>query len=86
VFQPLEPGRYYEYQLVGCIVETMGGVVLGRVQRVEGGPGGSRLVVDRTGDEILIPLAVEICVDIDIAAGRIRIEAPEGLLDLNRRT
>jgi 16S rRNA processing protein RimM len=82
----LEPGRYYEHQLVGCIVETVGGIVLGPVVRVEGGPGGSRLAVDRTGEEVLIPLAVEICVDIDVAAGRIRVEAPEGLLDLNRRT
>lgn len=82
----LEPGRYYEHQLVGCIVETVEGIVLGPVVRVEGGPGGSRFAVDRTGEEVLIPLAVEICVDIDVAAGRIRVEAPEGLLDLNRRT
>ena len=82
----LEPGRYYEHQLVGCIVETVEGVVLGPVVRVEGSPGGSRLAVDRMGEEVLIPLAVEICVDIDVAAGRIRVEAPEGLLDLNRRT
>jgi ribosomal 30S subunit maturation factor RimM len=41
--------------------------------------------VDRTGEEILIPLAVEICVEINVAAGRIRIEPPEGLLDLNVR-
>ena len=84
--RPLEPGRYYEHQLVGCIVETVDGIVLGPVVRVEGGPGGSRLAVDRVGEEILIPLAVEICVEIDVAAGRIRIEPPEGLLDLNRRT
>jgi 16S rRNA processing protein RimM len=83
--RPLEPGRYYEHQLVGCIVETVDGTVLGPVVRVEGGPGGSRLAVDRTGEEILIPLAVEICVEIDVAAGRIRIEPPEGLLDLNVR-
>ena len=49
----LEPGRYYEHQLVGCIVETVEGVVLGPVVRVEGGPGGSRLAVDRTGEEVL---------------------------------
>jgi 16S rRNA processing protein RimM len=81
--RPLGPGHYYEPQLAGCIVETVGGVVLGPVVRVEGGPGGSRLVVDSKGEEILIPLAVEICVDVDVAAGRIRVEAPEGLLDLN---
>ena len=83
--RPLEPGRYYEHQLVGCIVETVSGIVLGPVVRVEGGPGGSRLAVDRTGEEILIPLAVEICVEIDVTARRIKIEPPDGLLDLNRR-
>ena len=46
--QPLEPGRFYEHQLVGCLVETVGNIALGRVSRVEGGAGGSRLVVDGT--------------------------------------
>jgi ribosomal 30S subunit maturation factor RimM len=32
---------------------------------------------------VLIPLAAEICVAIDIAARRIVVAAPEGLLDLN---
>jgi 16S rRNA processing protein RimM len=81
--RPLEPGRFYEHQLVGCVVETTGGAVLGRVVRVEGGLGGSRLVVDGTRSEILIPLVVDICVDIDVTAKRIRIEPPEGLIDLN---
>jgi 16S rRNA processing protein RimM len=81
--QPLEPGRYYEHQLVGCVVETVGHVELGRVSRVEGGAGGSRLVVDGRAGEILIPLAVDICVSIDVEAGRIRIAPPDGLIDLN---
>ena len=81
--QPLEPGRYYEHQLIGCVVETVGDVELGRVSRVEGGAGGSRLVVEGRAGEILIPFAVDICVSIDVGAGRIRIAAPEGLIDLN---
>jgi 16S rRNA processing protein RimM len=81
--QPLEPGRFYEHQLVGCSVETVDGVVLGSVVRVEGGAGGSRLAVEGSAGEILIPLAVDICVDIDVEARRIRIEPPAGLVDLN---
>jgi 16S rRNA processing protein RimM len=80
---PLEPGRYYEHQLVGCAVETADGAAVGPVVRVEGGAGSSRLVVDGGRGEILIPLAVDICVDIDVAARRIRIRPPEGLLELN---
>lgn len=81
--RPLGPGQFYEYQLVGCLVETSDGAVVGPVVRVEGGAGGSRLVVDGERSEVQIPLAVDICVDIDVAARRIRIEPPEGLIDLN---
>jgi 16S rRNA processing protein RimM len=83
--QPLEPGRYYEHQLLGSTVEMLGGGTIGAVVRVEGGPGGSRLVVDGGNGEVLIPFAVEICVDIDVAAKRIRINPPEGLIGLNER-
>jgi 16S rRNA processing protein RimM len=81
--QALEPGRFYHHQLVGCAVETVRGEALGRVERVEGGVGGSRLIVGGQRGEILIPLAAEICVEIDVASKRVRIDPPEGLLDLN---
>jgi 16S rRNA processing protein RimM len=81
--QPLQAGTYYEHQLVGCVVETTTGDVIGEVAKVEGGAGASRLVVDGPRGEILIPLAVDICVDIDVARKRIRINPPEGLLELN---
>jgi len=80
----LGPGLFYHHQLVGCVVEMPDGSVVGKVSRIEGGLGGSRLVVDGQDGEILVPLATEICVDIDVAAKRIRIQPPEGLLDLNR--
>lgn len=80
---PLEPGSFYHHQLAGCAVETIDGRQVGVVDHVEGGAGGSRLVVYGRAGEILIPLATEICVDIDVEAKRIRINPPEGLLDLN---
>jgi 16S rRNA processing protein RimM len=83
--QPLEPGTYYEHQLVGCVVETAAGDLIGEVTKVEGGAGASRLVMNGPRGEILIPLAVEICVGIDVEQKKIRIEAPEGLLELNER-
>ena len=74
---------YYEHQFVGCAVETVDGVPVGTVVRVEGGA--PRLVIDGPRGEVLVPLAQEICVDIDIEARRIRITPPEGLLELNER-
>lgn len=83
--QPLRPGTYYEHQLVGCGVETTDGDVVGEVAKVEGGGGASRLTVNGPRGEILIPLAVDICVEIDVANRRIRINPPDGLLDLNEK-
>jgi 16S rRNA processing protein RimM len=81
--QPLEPGTFYHHQLTGCVVETVDGEVVGEVRRVEGGAGGSRLIVEGRRGEVQIPLAVDICVGIDVDARRIRVSPPEGLLELN---
>jgi 16S rRNA processing protein RimM len=84
--KPLEAGRYYEHQLVGCAVDLVSGGTVGVVARVEGGAGGCRLVVEGARGEILIPLAVDICVSIDVQAKRIAIDPPEGLLELNQKS
>ncbi len=82
--QPLADGEFYRHDLVGCRVTSSDGTLIGTVLRVDGDRGSSRLVVDVGGGEVLVPLAVAICVRIDPAAGEIVIEPPEGLLDLNR--
>ena len=79
----LPAGTFYHHELVGCHVVTGRGEEVGTVEGVEGTVGGSRLVVAGAKGEILIPLASEICRTIDVAARRIVIEPPEGLLDLN---
>jgi 16S rRNA processing protein RimM len=81
----LEEGVYYHHQLEGCVVETVAGERLGAVTRVDGGVGGSLLVVDGPRGEVLIPLAVDICVDIDVAARSIKVAPPEGLIEVNER-
>jgi 16S rRNA processing protein RimM len=42
------------------------------------------LVVDAAEGELLIPLAQDICVNVDTAARRIEVVLPEGLRELNR--
>jgi len=83
--QPLEPGVYYEHQLVGCQVETVGGEPVGTVARVQGGAAGSLLMIEGPRGEVLVPLVQSICVAIDVEAQRITIEPPDGLLELNEK-
>jgi 16S rRNA processing protein RimM len=82
--QPLPPGTFYQHDLVGCAVETPEGVAIGVVTGVDGSGVGSRLVVQgRRGAEILIPMTDAIIVGVHLAARRIVVQPPDGLLDLN---
>jgi 16S rRNA processing protein RimM len=79
--QPLGPGAFYVHDLVGCRVETLAGTLVGEVTRVDL-EGTTLLAVKGNGREVLVPLAESICREVDIAAKVIRIDPPEGLLDL----
>lgn len=80
----LPDGAFYHHALVGCEVHTTSGRSIGRVARVEGDGGQSVLVVAADGHEVLIPLVEALCPVIDPEHGRIVVDPPEGLLDLNR--
>jgi 16S rRNA processing protein RimM len=81
---PLPPGSFYHHDLTGCAVVTQRGEAVGQVVGVEGDSAGSRLVVQGKTGEVLVPLAADICVSVDVRGRRIVIEPPEGLLELNR--
>ncbi|HEX7997776.1 MAG TPA: ribosome maturation factor RimM [Pyrinomonadaceae bacterium] len=80
----LPEDEFYDWELEGCRVETIEGEEIGRVRGVlRTGGGVEVLAVDnaQTGREHLIPLAEEICVEINIEQKLIRVDAPEGLLE-----
>ena len=83
VLPPLPAGTHYRHDLVGCEVTDVAGRTVGRVTEVEGTLDQSRLVVAGDAGEILIPLAAEICVEVDVGARRIVVNPPGGLLELN---
>ncbi len=58
---------------------------LGRVRDVQFTGAAPLLAVETPHGELLIPLAEEICPRIDVAAQRIEVVLPDGLLDLNHR-
>lgn len=80
--RPLPAGSYYHHQLIGCEVVTRAGESVGRVGEVQGDGEATRLVVRGRRAEVLIPLAQEIC-EIDVAAKRIVVSPPAGLLEVN---
>lgn len=93
----LPDGSYYISDLVGCEVVENTGAKVGVVRDVEiNGENvlGTPLLVVALDDarvgtakenEILIPLAQDICVKVDLVARRIEAILPEGLLDVNAK-
>jgi 16S rRNA processing protein RimM len=79
----LPKDQFYEWELAGCRVEATDGKSIGVVREVMRTGGVEILVVaGDTGGEFLIPMAREICVEIDIDKKLVRVDPPEGLLDL----
>ena len=80
---PAPEGRFYPWQLQGCRVVTEDGRDVGRVSGIEHAPAQDLwIVTDGTGVERLIPAVPAIVIDVDVAAQRVVIRPPEGLLDL----
>jgi len=79
----LPKDSYYEWELAGCQVETVGGLLIGKVADVMRTGGGEILtVIDEGGRDRMIPMASDIVVEIDKEKKLIRIDPPEGLLEL----
>lgn len=76
----LEPGEYYDWQLAGCVVETIDHVIIGSVRELMRTGGTEILVVDGR-KEYLIPFAATICIEVDVENKLICIDPPEGLLE-----
>ena len=79
-----DPEEYYDHDLIGMHVVTVAGEPVGTVADVLH-HGQDMLVVDgagpRAGAEILVPFVAAIVPDVDMAAGRLVIDPPPGLLD-----
>ena len=85
---PLEEGEYYEHQIVGLEVRTADGQNLGQIVEILYSPAHQVYVVQSAGSqspkgsprEILIPAVASVVRSIDLEAGRVLVELPEGLL------
>ena len=81
---PIEdPDEFYDHQLEGLAVVTVDGQNIGTVTEVLHTPGGELLSVRaESAAEVLVPFVSEIVTSVSLADGIVRIDPPEGLLDL----
>jgi 16S rRNA processing protein RimM len=75
--------EFYVFQLVGCSVFGPDGRRIGRVREILSVGGGELLLVEGEGKEIFVPFHRSICIDVDLNSREIRLDPPDGLLDVN---
>lgn len=81
---PLPEGSYYHFDLIGCEVAlAASGLRVGSVAAVrDSGTTLLEVVDESTSRSMLVPFCSDICRDVDMAARRILIDPPAGLLEL----
>jgi 16S rRNA processing protein RimM len=76
-----DPDEFYDHDLVGLAAVTVGGEPVGVVTEVRH-HGQDLLVIESPAKtELLVPFVAAIVPEVDVAAGRLVIDPPPGLLD-----
>jgi 16S rRNA processing protein RimM len=76
----LPAGSYYLFELIGLKVVTAAGETVGTVREVLKAPGQDILVIDREGEEVLVPMVKEWIRSVDPRAGIVTVTTIEGLI------
>jgi 16S rRNA processing protein RimM len=79
---PLEPGQYYHYQVMGFAVVDLHGAVVGTITGTLSTAGGELYMVRGPDKEHLIPAVKEIIEKVDFDDRKVIVNLPQGLLDL----
>lgn len=77
-----DPDEYYDSDLVGLSARTADGTEIGPVVDVVHAAGAAYLVLRVGGRDCLVPFVAAIVPAVDLAAGEVRIDPPDGLFDL----
>ncbi|HEV2783488.1 MAG TPA: ribosome maturation factor RimM [Actinophytocola sp.] len=77
-----DPDEFYDHELEGLAAVLADGTPVGDIREVVHSPGGELLVLQRPdGAEVLVPFVRAIVPQVDVAARRVVLDPPEGLLD-----
>ena len=78
---PLEEDEYYEDELVGLIVETMEGELLGELMSIIWTGANEVYVIQGPQGEVLIPAIADVVQEVDLETGVMRVTLLPGLMD-----
>jgi 16S rRNA processing protein RimM len=77
-----DPDEYYDSDLIGLTARTPDGAELGPVVDVVHAAGAAYLVLRLDGREHMVPFVAAIVPRVDLAAGEVQVDPPDGLFEL----
>ena len=81
--RPEDPDEFYDRQIVGLLVVEANRGPIGRVAEVLHRPGQDLLsVTSETGPPVLIPFVAALVGKVDLDAGQLVVDLPDGLIEL----
>ncbi|SDG57854.1 16S rRNA processing protein RimM [Sinosporangium album] len=78
-----DPDEFHDHELIGLAVETAGGEPVGEVTEVLHHGQDLLVVRKKQGGEAYVPFVKALVPVVDLDAGRLVVDAPPGLLDLD---
>lgn len=78
---PLAEHEHYAHDLIGLAVETATGEALGTLTEVIFTGANDVYVISGPAGEVLLPALRSVILQVDVAAGKMTVAVPEGLLD-----
>jgi 16S rRNA processing protein RimM len=78
-----DPDEFHDHELIGLTAVTVDGLELGTIAEIRH-LGQDLLVIDAAEErgEVLVPFVTALVPDVDVAAGRVVIDPPPGLLEV----
>lgn len=78
-----DPDTFHDIELMGLRAELMDGTVVGTVTEILHLPAGDVLDIEIAGTGHLVPFRREMVPTVDVAGGRVVLDLPPGLLEVN---
>jgi 16S rRNA processing protein RimM len=76
-----DPDEFHDHELIGLAAVTVGGEPVGLVTDVRHHGQDLLVIKSPAGPELLVPFVAAIVPEVDVAAGRLVLDPPPGLLD-----
>ncbi|AFR10169.1 MULTISPECIES: ribosome maturation factor RimM [Nocardiopsis] len=77
-----DPDEFHDHELIGLTAVTTDGETVGRIDDVLHHAQDVLVITAEAGHEVLVPFVAALVPEVDVAAGRLTLDPPPGLLDL----